>query len=129
LKAIGEHRELFSALATEQNIARRTRALFAIIKRVKLGELGIEWHAALVEKWREAGDHRARTGETRDAWRSAIIRPDSMKRNPVKRLAPFRGGPAAVTGDECRTMPLHGETDLAGRRGNSADPEARRRIG
>jgi len=49
-------RELFTALATQQSIAQRTKALFASIKSVKLGELGIEWHAATAEKWREAGE-------------------------------------------------------------------------
>lgn len=49
-------RELFTALATQQSIAQRTKALFASIKSVKVGELGIEWHAASAEKWREAGE-------------------------------------------------------------------------
>lgn len=47
---------LFTALATQQSIAQRTKALFASIKSVKVGELGIEWHAATAEKWREAGE-------------------------------------------------------------------------
>lgn len=49
-------RELFKALATQQSITQRTKALFAGLKSVKLGELGIEWHAATPEKWREAGE-------------------------------------------------------------------------
>ncbi len=49
-------RELFNALATQQSIGQRAKALFASIKSVKLGELGIEWHAASAEEWRKAGE-------------------------------------------------------------------------
>lgn len=62
-------RELFTALATQQSIAQRTKALFASIKSVKLGELGIEWHAATAEKWREAGEELGKAlSDGNDDW-------------------------------------------------------------
>lgn len=62
-------RELFTALATQQSIAQRTKALFASIKSVKLGELGIEWHAASPEKWREAGEELGKAlSDGNDDW-------------------------------------------------------------
>lgn len=62
-------RELFNALATQQSIAQRTKALFASLKSVKLGELGIEWHAASPEKWREAGEELGKAlSDGNDDW-------------------------------------------------------------
>jgi len=62
-------RELFTALATQQTISQRTKALFARIKSVKLGELGIEWHAASAEKWRDAGEELGKAlSEGEDDW-------------------------------------------------------------
>lgn len=62
-------RELFNALATQQTIGQRTKALFERIKSVKLGELGIEWHAATAEKWRDAGEELGKAlSEGEDDW-------------------------------------------------------------
>jgi hypothetical protein len=49
-------REMFKALATEHTIEQRRKALFDKIRSVKLGPLGIDWHEARPESWREAGE-------------------------------------------------------------------------
>ena len=49
-------RELFKALATQQTIGQHSKALFANIKSFKLGPLGVDWHEAQPESWREAGE-------------------------------------------------------------------------
>lgn len=57
------------ALASQQTIGQRTAALFSRIKSVRLGELGIEWHAATAEHWRAAGEELGRAlSEGDDDW-------------------------------------------------------------
>lgn len=62
-------RELFKALATQQTVAQRSKALFERIKSVKLGPLGVDWHEAKPESWREAGEELgAALAEGDDEW-------------------------------------------------------------
>lgn len=53
-------RELFKALAVQQSIGQRSKPLFDSIKSVKLGPLGVDWHEAKPESWREAGEELAK---------------------------------------------------------------------
>jgi len=49
-------RELFKALATQQTVGQRSKTVFEHVKSVKLGPLGVDWHEAKPESWREAGE-------------------------------------------------------------------------
>lgn len=49
-------RELFKALATQQTVGQRSKTVFERVKSVKLGPLGVDWHEAKPESWREAGE-------------------------------------------------------------------------
>lgn len=49
-------RELFKALASQQTIGQRSKAIFDRVKSFKLGPLGVDWHEARPEGWREAGE-------------------------------------------------------------------------
>ncbi len=62
-------RELFKALANQQTFGQRSKPLFDSIKSVKLGPLGVDWHEAKPESWREAGEELARAlAESDDDW-------------------------------------------------------------
>ena len=62
-------RELFKALATQQTIGQRGQRLFERIKSVKLGPLGVDWHEAKPESWREAGEELGKAlAEGEDDW-------------------------------------------------------------
>lgn len=62
-------RELFKALAVQQSIGQRSRPLFESIKSVKLGPLGVDWHEAKPESWRDAGEELAKAlAEGDDNW-------------------------------------------------------------
>jgi uncharacterized protein len=62
-------RELFKALANQQTIGQRSKVLFDSIKSVKLGPLGVDWHEAKPESWREVGEELARAlAESDDDW-------------------------------------------------------------
>lgn len=52
-------REMFKALATQQTVGQRSKPIFERIKSVKLGPLGIDWHEAKPDSWREAGEELA----------------------------------------------------------------------
>ena len=62
-------RELFKALASQHSIEQRSTALFARIKSFKLGPLGVDWHEAKPEGWREAGEELGKAlAEGDDDW-------------------------------------------------------------
>lgn len=61
--------ELFKALASQHSIEQRSTDLFAKIKSVKLGPVGIDWHEARPESWREAGEELGKAlAEGEDDW-------------------------------------------------------------
>jgi len=62
-------RELFKALATQHTVGQHSRTLFERVKSVKLGPLGVDWHEAKPDSWREAGEELGKAlSEGDDDW-------------------------------------------------------------